>query len=95
MAAALARCRVHQFRQHEAVPFGHLGLLSSPPGRGQHFGMMFQEHLLELPRNGQKRQPLLREYIVRPVVEPGLGAGFLLFVARLREIAEHAIADEA
>ena len=46
-------------------------------------------------RNRQKLQPLLGEDIARTAVKPRLGAGLLLFAARLRQIAKHAVRHQA
>src|ERR1700722_9281102 len=57
--------------------------------------MFANEHSAQGGRYGKKRQPLLRKYVARSAVKPRLRTGFLLLVARARQISKHAIGYQA
>jgi len=57
--------------------------------------MLLREHRDQRRGDRKKLQPLLREDVARPVMKPGLGAGFLLIGARLRQVPKVAVGHEA
>ncbi len=69
--------------------------LSAPPGPRQQLRVVALEHGAQRRRNGQEGQPLFGEHVARSVVKPGLAAVFFILAARLRQIAEHAIGQQA